>query len=819
MQTEDVMGEFKIKRKRIVSGTVAASVILSSFVAIVTIAQNNPSDNPWDYSLFSSKENIKLNNTSEAICVEGDIRSNSNINLMGNDFYIDGSAVAAGNITDDVLIVDIGRKFENKDKLEMLDVWKQIEEKASDYGDLEFIENNIEGFSYKIDNPAYSDSELNINISSEQAPDTTSGQGKVGAFGAGFLANASENLSKWATILPLFNQDINISEDSDGYKNLLELADKSNFIMLQEQAPGINWKNYDSLPGTAITSNFSDNNVSDYITKVKEDNPVFNACDSDTVTIMGSFDNSTVNPEEALNAKSLTITGGHCALNGNYENLEKIKLDNWGGTQLIGDFPNLKYIYKTSWSNVNLAGNFPSLECIYMSGGQLLLGTNDVGFSIDKALIINESGPIAIYTAKDVTITNSEVLSSRDVLMRGAGKDKTESAFNVENTLFAAQNGVLFEDMNDCNIKRYENLPVFYSRLPISLINCNFKLMQGLHIAKNGAIIMAASDIDTMRGFLVAPNGINEYQASSATGFYIDTYSYNIPTNINSLNTQPNGSEKIGRISGVEYANFPKLLLEKIGNAEGFLNELNNTEINTNLGFMTEIRGLLTVDSYLLSSEDLNISCDNLLNHSEANSVIASHYGDITINVSEEMCYYGIIYAPNGKVTINGSGMLYGRIFAEEIEINSDYLEVNGANIDVEKLGFIETLPETEPTTVPVSTEESVTGTTTIQQNTSVTTTVTTVISDLPNETETTQNTTTTSMATDLSTTTTQTVETTTVTTQSPIDYNTNAKYEYDDLNRVVKAVYDDKNYIQYDYDANGNITKITVVKDGIIQQ
>jgi len=64
------MGEFKIKGKRIVSVTVAASVILSSFVAIVTIAQNNPSDNPWDYSLFSSKENIKLNNTSEAICVD-----------------------------------------------------------------------------------------------------------------------------------------------------------------------------------------------------------------------------------------------------------------------------------------------------------------------------------------------------------------------------------------------------------------------------------------------------------------------------------------------------------------------------------------------------------------------------------------------------------------------------------------------------------------------------------------------------------------------------------------------------------------------------
>lgn len=79
--------------------------------------------------------------------------------------------------------------------------------------------------------------------------------------------------------------------------------------------------------------------------------------------IQSQWDNSTINPDSANN-ESIKITNGNCTLNGNYDKIEEIKLENYGGMQLIGDFPNLKYIYKTSWGNLNLAGNFPSLECI-----------------------------------------------------------------------------------------------------------------------------------------------------------------------------------------------------------------------------------------------------------------------------------------------------------------------------------------------------------------------------------------------------------------------------------------------------------------------
>ncbi len=38
-------------------------------------------------------------------------------------------------------------------------------------------------------------------------------------------------------------------------------------------------------------------------------------------------------------------------------------------------------------------------------------------------------------------------------------------------------------------------------------------------------------------------------------------------------------------------------------------------------------------------------------------------------------------------------------------------------------------------------------------------------------------------------------------------------EYEYDDLNRVVKVIYDDGGYVEYLYDSNGNIVKVTVHK------
>lgn len=783
-----------IKKFSIATLSVTAAFMTSIFVsAAIQKDESKPNTNPWDYALLSSSGNTTLNCTLQSICVDGDMRSNHDINLVGTDFYIEGDVVASGKILEDVLIVDTGRSFTGYDAIEVSNKWDSVYSIATKNGGYSYISDYINESSLEINSTALSDVDVNIKVLSDivkDDPDENKGEGKTGIFGAGFMTSAYENYEKWKTILPLFNGDINIDESESGHKDVLELARKSEFIPIQEQSVSSNWDNYDKLPGAAITDNFGSDGISNYISKLKKDNPVFDIGNEDSVVIQSQWDNSTINPDNA-NSESIKITNGNCTLNGNYDKIEEIKLENYGGMQLIGDFPNLKYIYKTSWGNLNLVGNFPSLECIYMPGGQLLLGNADKGFSANDVTIVNETGIVAIYTAQDTKITDSRIVTSQNVLIRGAGKNNKAAEFNVENTLMVAGGNLMFEDLNDNEMNRYENIPVFYSQNPISLIKCNFKLMQGMFMTRSGAIIMADSDIGTMRGFLVAPNGINEYQANSASGIYLDTYSYNIHPGINSLNEQPNGSERIGSINAVEYANFPIELLSNVGNAEKFVSDINSTEFDSDLGHAVSKPGVFELNSYLLATGNINITADKLQNNQNAKSVIGSKNGDISINLTEKMNYYGIIYAPNGKVTIHGSGVLNGRIYAREIEIVCDSFVINGRGINAVELGFTEDEPEpTKPSETTTTTIES----TTQSENESQTTT--TIVTEFVTETS--------SAATG--------------TTTQPVDYNSNVKYEYDSLNRVTKAVYDEENYVEYVYDANGNITKVTIVKDGMIQ-
>lgn len=784
----------KIKKMSIASISIAAVFMTSIFVsAAIQKDESKPNTNPWDYALLSDSGNTTLNCTLQSICVDGDIRSNHDINLVGTDFYIEGDVVASGKILEDVLIVDTGRSFTGYDAIEVSNKWDSVYSIATKNGGYSYISDYINESSLEINSTVLSDTNVNIKVLSDIVKDDSDenkGEGKTGIFGAGFMTSAYENYEKWKTILPLFNGDINIDENESGHKDVLELARKSEFIPIQEQSVSSNWDNYDKLPGAAISDNFGNDGISNYISKLKKENPVFDIENDDSVEIQSQWDNSTVNPDNA-NSQSIKITNGNCTLNGNYDKIEEIKLENYGGTQLIGDFPNLKYIYKTSWGNLNLAGNFPSLECIYMPGGQLLLGNADKGFTATDVTIINETGIVAVYTAQDTKITDSRIVTSQNILMRGAGKNATAAEFNVENTIMAAGGNLMFEDMNDNEMNRYENIPVFYSRNPISLIKCNFKLMQGMFMTQSGAIIMADSDIGTMRGFLAAPNGINEYQANSASGIYLDTYSYNIHPGINSLNEQPNGSERVGSINAVEYANFPVELLSNVGNAEKFVSDINSTEFDSDLGHAVSKPGVFELNSYLLATGNISVTADKLQNDQNAKSVIGSENGDISINLTEKMNYCGIIYAPNGKVTIHGSGVLNGRIYAREIEIVSDSFVINGRGINAVELGFTEDEPK--PTNPSETTTTTIASTTQSENESQTTTTIVTEFA-------------------------TETSSAVTGTTTQPVDYNSNVKYEYDSLNRVTKAIYDEENYVEYVYDANGNITKVTIVKDGMIQ-
>ena len=172
--------------------------------------------------------------------------------------------------------------------------------------------------------------------------------------------------------------------------------------------------------------------------------------------------------------------------------------------------------------------------------------------------------------------------------------------------------------------------------------------------------------------------------------------------------------------------------------------------------------------------------------------VIASRTGDITITVDTEIAWNGIIYAPNGTVKISGTGQINGRIFAQKIEIASEQLTVKGGDYDLSAIGFA--APQQKETTAAATSAVSATALTTAG------TTAATVLSDELTAAETTAD---------------KTTATTAAVTDAAPQY-TNAAYEYDQLGRLTKVIFDEKNFITYSYDANGNITEVKKTVDGV---
>lgn len=806
--------------KKLRIGVIAVSIAAVTAVTVVTAAiydVRRLNDNPWEHTLLAADDNGHINAQGGSLSIDGDVCSNGNVSLNDDKITVSGYVAANKTIISNSDDVYFGSKYDNSEKITVPNVWNNVYTIAQS---IEADKNESKSFTdnfLTLDGAVISGDSLNINVSADNAPisETTKDKtGKVGAFGAGFFTKVYENKAKWEEIFPILFQNSEFETDS-----VLELGNNSNFIPVQEQVVSNSWQDYEQLPGSVISDNFSEERLKEYISMLKQDNPVFSACSSDFVKIQA---NGSINPEEAEKERKLVIEGGHITLNGDYENLEEIKLDNWGGVQLMGNFPKLKYIYRTGNSDMNLAGDFPALECVYTMGGQILLGTGDVGFNADNLTVIDEYGPIVVYTAKDVNLTSSRLVTTQMILMRGAGADKIASRFNVENTLMAAINGVMFEDMNDNNTTRYGDLPVFYSTYPMSIINCNFKLLQGTFVINKNSIIMANANIDVFRGFMFSPEGVDEYRNSSAVGFYVNTYAYNISPNINSLNKQPNGTEEIGRISDFEYSDFPKELVSCIGDAENFLSGLENQDNDFVLGEMNGKPGELLIGRYILADEDIVISADTLKNRKNAFSVIASESGNITLNVKNEMDVQTIIYAPNGKVTLNVStGTLHGRIFAKNIEIVSDSFEITGGTEDISYLGFVYIKDsDSESTSDDTSLKDSKTDSSKTDSS-SVDSEDSSVNSDLDdNSTSQGDSSGYDTSSSDSSSGNSSSLELSGSSSGddsslSGSDKFNEPQYEYDRLNRLIKVTYDEENYVEYMYDANGNITQIVTVIDG----
>lgn len=507
----------KREKKRSMMMVAASIALASAFSSIAAIGVNQmtkPSNHPWDYTLFSFGTEGTLHDKADSLIVTGDIRSNGNIRVDGKDMSISGNMVASGEIIPNDAVIEAGLKKSGADVLEINDVFNQVFTNALENAEVQYID-AISERQYEITNPVVSNNVLTINIAATQPPsssdDEIETESKFGVFGAGFLTSVYEHPEIWNQVLPVFPENIELKS-----LDLLELGKKSAFIPVAGGNVSENWGSSNRLPDNVFQSYFSSENVTSHIEQMKEDNPVFSVCVEDYTTIHCGYDNTLVNPKEASEGDHLVVEEGNLALNGNlaldgnYENVEEIRLDNWGGSQLIGSYPNLKYIYKTSWGNLNLAGDFPSLECIYMPGGQLLLGNGNDGFYASNAIIINEGGTIIIYTANDVTLENCSVLTTQNIVIRGDGKEAETSKFRAENSLFAANGAIGFEDIHDEVTEEFRKIPVFYSNVPMSFVNCNFNTLQGCFLSVNGAITLTETEIDTLRGYLFSPNGMQE---------------------------------------------------------------------------------------------------------------------------------------------------------------------------------------------------------------------------------------------------------------------------------------------------------------------
>ncbi|MBR6716977.1 MAG: RHS repeat protein [Oscillospiraceae bacterium] len=798
----------------VASGTAAVAAAIVSVTVLAARLVNDPSSNPWDYTLFAFQDSgtALLSDTGQ-LAVEGDVRSGGGASFSGGNVDITGNVVAGKSIEKKADSFKAGRVQENAPALTVNAVFGDVFRLAG--GNDAFSEQDeITCNSYQVDSPIVGKDGLQLNISQEfaAAPEEAEQEDyKFGAFGAGFMSNVYENEYEWKNVLPFLFED-DVPQDRD----LLKVGEASAFLPVGGQQSG-GWDNYDKLPEDPFGQALSQEDIPSYLTEVCTDHPVFEICKTDdTVRITADYDRSTVDPAEAEDAAKIAVSGGNFALNGDYDKLEEIRFDNWGGAQLHGSYPNLRYIYMSTWSNLNIAGDFPALECVFIKGGQLLLGTGNTGFAASNAQIMTENGTIVLFTAENTKLEHCEVLTLGNIVFRGKGRTADASALYADDSLFAASGAISFEDMHDDNTEKAAALPVFYSGSPLSIVNSDFSMLQGCFIAQNGAAVLTESNIGSLRGYFFSPYGINSRALNSNSSISINTFSYNIDPDVRALNTQQSGRWQKGTIHAVEAARFPLELADRIMNASEFVRDV--SEVKDENGAYTEQyrfrgvlqnTGVLTVNKSVFADSDIVISAGVLNGGGERLPVIASRTGDITITVDSEIDWNGIIFAPNGKVKISGSGTINGRIFAQSIELTSDTLTVRGENLDLTALGFAAPAETTAAGTVK---------TTAAPQTTAASATAVTVTTAKPvtvTEPVTTVQTTAKTVTTTVKTTTTAQATTTTVTTAAPPEY-TDAKYEYDNLGRLIKVTFDEKNYITYTYDANGNITEVKKTVDGV---
>ena len=601
-------------------------------------------DDIWSHTLVSgsAEESLLLHSEGgEGVNIGGSIHSNSDFQFEGNSLTISGTASASGAVNAFGESVSIGQRLQNAAEQPLPDVYDDILSRFGGSAQTYDRGKTFHNDKITISSPVVGSDKI------ELAADTSM-NGKFGAVSAEFLASVYDDPAKWESIFPAFEAGASVAVDTDGKKDLVELNEISNFIGVKgiENSAPASWKNIGDLPNHPYSMFSQSPYIDEYVRSIVPD-------------IQAMVDPS--------DPGSVGITGGQNTY------------------QLIGNYPNLEYICINGYADVNLAGNFPKLKGVYVQSGSILLGTKDVGFYANGAKIVDQYGCIMVYAAKDVTMENCIVATTAKIAIRGAGKTAAPSSFRADGSFFAAGNNVMIGDMNDSCDVRLNEIPCFYSQSALSIVNCSFDMLQGAFVTRDGAMVIASSDIDVLRGFIFSENGIHPNQVSANESAYIPGGAFPQDVGFGNESYQPMGTE-VGSIHALENAPLPEKFT-LVESAPEFLTRTKQLKVSGeyvdyyNLGYTEPRECEIELGAPVLAEKDIYITTDKLTNAEEAGTVLASHTGDVTI-CAQDIDWGGVIYAPGGTVTIQcDTANLRGRIFAGSIVINGKTVTVTpGAN-------------------------------------------------------------------------------------------------------------------------------------------
>jgi YD repeat-containing protein len=826
------------KKAAVIAVALSCSLLIGVVFAtvIIPLLNRNPSANPWDYAMFAFASGESLTSSANTLTVDGDVRSNGAVRLSGGAADISGFAIAGNSVTSTMNTLTVGEMRENADSLEHNNVFENI--------------HNIAGGSATHYSSAIYCMQSDPNILSI-----------MNNTGIPFLRTAGSSNTNFS--VSQSTRAVTVRNRGGTSQGIQVVAADINAVARPNHSYKIEFSGRFPNDPTAIA-------------RIREENPS-GATLATANAVDGHFTVSTVRTAAQIAAD--TQAGIRYSL-GNVAGNIDIVYTRIVITELPPVATKI-YDMQTDSSLSNLRNNNSVIPFLRTSGSTGTTFTTNVNSNPRTVTVTNRGGtsqglrvvaadinavakPNHIYvieytgrfpnnptaTARIRVETTNEVLATADAvsgnftvsvartsaqIAADAQAGRLYSLGNTEGNINIVYTGITITEMPASSTNTMVYNMQADSNLSNLRNNTNIPFMRGvggsnttfnINMNANPRTVAVAGRSGTSQGIQLIAEDINAI--AKPHHMYMIEFSGHFPNNPTAdaririenptgdtlaTTTAVNGEftvsvlrtaaqiaadaqaglrYSLGNVSGnidIVYTNITITEVPIIRIFDSFLRFDESVIANSAIDIRaTETSGAVVVNSPLLSESHILINCGSLYGGAVSRSVIASKDGDIVIN-ADMIDFYGIIYAPNGRVTITGSGTINGRIFAQEIVIVSDTLTIIAGDDDISHLGFISPQSDVPPETTPATTVTETPTTPATEPTTSTTTAPTTP----------------------------ETSPTITPPTDDTPRFS-EVEYEYDDLGRLTRAVFDDENYIVYEYDANGNITRVTRVVDGIEQ-